>query len=522
MITIIDETYLESIERVKDLFDCGRPLIRDTLEIELTDGRLSFQKYIRTSIFESGELQFLLGKICNIGIDASWEEDKFKGLVISNAARFSILGFSVGISSFPSSIKIEELVEKNLMTLLYVDNNNMNQITGFFPEGPLNSVASWYLCKYFSQFFDNLGSLSFQGICDIGLFGEIIARIILLCCKFYSTDPSLTLVRKFIFFSLPLKTFLETLTGDKNVTSEYFTSNPELEGSSLNFSYFQPLISTGYLNPYKAMMQCFINGSAAFLRHNYPGVDFLIPLILKGGRMSFLAVQVKLNRDFNCNQNIFVPIYENMSFSSMFGVDNLSLYDRTHALLILSLHNKDRDKQNPKNEVFVMDQQYLASYRTKHPSNQSNPRKKRRKISENDLPPALVICGCSFRFGHSETNLYEIPDKNKLKDETISDEPDIELEKSKSEPSDELNSELEKLNIKPRDEPNNEPENSNSKRSAKLDQKGKYKSDYKTIFEELIYVYSPKLNTIRGLEPDRFEELEALYDSISANPPYKN
>jgi hypothetical protein len=119
---------------------------------------------------------------------------------------------------------------------------------------------------------------------------------------------------------------------DKDIVQEYFDLNPQLEGSLLNFSYFQPLISSGSIEPYEVMMQCFINGSAAFMKYNLPGIDLLIPLILTDGRMSFLGVQVKLNRSNGCAKSCFVPIYERMKFSRMFGVcssppnDRLMLY----------------------------------------------------------------------------------------------------------------------------------------------------------------------------------------------------
>jgi hypothetical protein len=458
MTTKIDENYLESNERVIDLFNRGRPLVRDTFELTLLEssaGLPPFQEYMSMSIFGSLELQFLFEKLSNTKV-IPWNEEDFRNLDFSIACRYSILGFSIGLTCFPPTIGIEELIEKNLMTLLHVDSNNLNQIAGFFPEGPLNSVASWYLCKYFSKFFNYLASLSSQGLCDIGLYGEFIARIILLCCHFYSIDSSLTFVRQLIFSPLPLKRFLEVLSKNKRKVDEYFINSPLLEGSILNFSYFQPLICSGSFNPYEAMLQCFINGSAAFLKYNFPGVDFLIPLILADGRMSFLGVQVKLDRNLGPSRNSFVSCYEKMRFSHIFGVHPSLQNDRPFALLIMSLCQStftfDSVKKNRNNDVFVINEQDVISWR--------NIRKKPKIIfEEGELPPALVICGCSYRFGDDKQADHKGDNISNVKPDMI---------------------------------------------------------DYQTFFEKLIYDFSPRLNTIHGLGPKKFLELEALNDSISA------
>jgi hypothetical protein len=399
MKTEIDERYLQSIQRVRDLFNRGRPLVRDTLDL-FSLGALTFENYINETIFRASELRFLFEKICCKGT-TNWIDLEF---FYSETILYSILGFSTGLSTFPSYVKIEDLVENNLMTLLNVDNNNQNQVGGFFPEGPLNGIASWFLCKRFSVFEKPLEKLVTHGICDIGLYGELIARIILLHCQFYSIDPSLNFPRKPIFVPLKLESFLTTLSGNEEAVTEIFSSNPHLEGSMITFSYFQYSISET-LNPYEAMLGCYINGSAVCLKHSHPGADFLIPLILKGGRLSFLAVQVKLNRSIGSTKICFLPIYGKMRFSYMFSGDPKIENDRTFALLILSLSN-NQDKLN--NTVFALTKEDLEEYDQKEPASTIKKRKFGREgehetifqdlPEETELPPALVICGSSFNF----------------------------------------------------------------------------------------------------------------------------
>ena len=143
----IDKQYLESLERIYDLFSRGRPLVRDALDSVYSRRRsFTFENYVNKNILRASELtvfirENLLPRLYKLGSS---------GIYLSDPIKFSILGFSTGLSSFPSNVKIEELVENNLMTLLNVDNNNQNQVGGFFPEGPLNGIASWYLCKMLS------------------------------------------------------------------------------------------------------------------------------------------------------------------------------------------------------------------------------------------------------------------------------------------------------------------------------------------------------------------------------------
>ena len=172
-----------------------------------------------------------------------------------------------------------------------------------------------------------------------------------------------------------LKSFLENLTGDKSLVHKYFDLNPGLEDSKVNFSYFQPFISK-IRDPFDAMMKCYVNGSAAILKPNSPGADLLIPLILIDGRISFLAVQVKLDRNLSNTLGCFKRIHDGLHYSSMFGAKFACQSERTYVSLILSLHNK---YDNTKNESFII-------------SGQGSGNEKQ--------PPTLVICGSSYNFGN--------------------------------------------------------------------------------------------------------------------------
>jgi hypothetical protein len=258
------------------------------------------------------------------------------------------------------------------------------------------------------------------------------------------------------------------------------TSIDELKGSFLNFSYFQPLIASKSINPYETMMQCFINGSAAFMEYNYPGIDFLIPLILRDGRMSFLGVQVKLRRDLAAEKKVFYEFYYSMRFSNMFP---RLQSDRAHGLLILSLCDVEFSKLKLKigqkkleNQAFVISEQDLI--------NAKESKEKPKILNEEELPPALVVCGCSFKFGNEYNNDYQSDNKN-----------NEELGGSSSDESYYLS---------------DMSEREQSDRSEKEN-----RAVYQTFFEKLVYVYSPRLNTVKGLEPKKFEELESLNSSIT-------
>ena len=185
----IDLDYIKSFDRVDDLFCVGRPFVKDCLDYDIGDfdGRFSFDIYTEKDIFQSIDLRLLFSKICTGGT-VSWKDSSFE---LNNHIYFSILGFSVGLSSFPTKISIEELVEKNLMTLIEINENGRNRVASFLPEGPLNAVASWYLCKYLAEFVKPIRSMVEEGIYDTGDFGELVAGIILLCCAFFTADPRL-------------------------------------------------------------------------------------------------------------------------------------------------------------------------------------------------------------------------------------------------------------------------------------------------------------------------------------------
>ena len=65
--------------------------------------------------------------------------------------------------------------------------------------------------KCFPEFVNPLNSLVKHGLCDIGLYGELIARIILLCCQFSSIDPSFDFPRKSIFVPLETRNFFDKI-----------------------------------------------------------------------------------------------------------------------------------------------------------------------------------------------------------------------------------------------------------------------------------------------------------------------
>jgi hypothetical protein len=360
---------------------------------------VSFRGYVAGSIFAAAEFRMLLGKIFTDGT-LTWGEPSTLAYNANRNIFYSILGFATGLSSFLSYVSIESLVEKNMLTLLHVDNNNENHVAAFLPEGPLNTVASWFLCKHLESFTPPISELVAHATCDVGVYGELLARIILLCAALHSADPSLDAVRRFMLVPIPLERFFETLVGDSRVVAEFFAANPHLRRSRVAFSYFQPYIST-IRNPYDAMMRCFINGSAAVLKR---GADLMIPLILEDGRMSFLAVQVKLDRHLSNTAESFRPIHDGLGYPHMFGSKPPLNDNRTFASLILSLHNSESETSNV---AFVLTRPGAPVLRHKKSRRDVNAMQDVQPPPETIQPPALVICGCSYSFSAKHKLLFE-------------------------------------------------------------------------------------------------------------------
>ena len=80
------------------------------------------------------------------------------------------------------------------------------------------------------------------------------------------------------------------------------------------------------------MARCLFKASAVTLNSQYTGIDLMIPLILKDGRISFIGIQVKFVKE-DCVKMVVDDATEKMTFSKMFKGES----DRPFGLIILAL-----------------------------------------------------------------------------------------------------------------------------------------------------------------------------------------
>ena len=254
----------------------------------------------------------------------------------------SMFNFAFGVNFLPPQVKKEELVDKYLMTLVkYLDEDGSCFLAGcYLPEGAFNALSAMYFVQNPSSLEDILSVSIKYGICHVGNLGELLAQYILIRTAFKFIDISAKKIRKLIFQPIFLYDFLTHLAGkEENDIKEFFIENPEFDESRISFSYFEPFLKNPMSRPYDLMARCLFKGSALTLNSLYPGIDLMIPLVLKDGNISFLGIQVKFVEKANLNETIAkaVPKMEfNYMFSSEKGEDEL-ISDRPFGLIILAL-----------------------------------------------------------------------------------------------------------------------------------------------------------------------------------------
>ena len=113
-----------------------------------------------------------------------------------------------------------------------------------------------------------------------------------------------------------------------------------LDDSLVSFGYFEYFSGRPISGPFDLMARCLFRGSAVALNSLYPGIDLMIPLVLKDGRISFLGVQVKFVKEDNVKRTVKDAL-EKMNFSYIFeGLQS----DRPFALIILALGKYEKHK----------------------------------------------------------------------------------------------------------------------------------------------------------------------------------
>jgi hypothetical protein len=317
--------FLESDERMEEFFKHGRPLIYSTFKRHI---RL-FPNYSLEAGFEECYEFTILGK-------KLFEGDEYNQ-TLDVARLYSMLNFAFGTNFFPSHLRVDDMIENNLMTLIgYLNQNNGVKyiIASFLPEGAFNFLSAKYFVDYPGSLSQILQLSVRYGLCNVGHFGELLAQYALLRTAFYCIDPSIKKVRKLVFESIDLKEFLFALAGyNETMIEGFFELNPELEDSRISFSYFEHFPINPINNPYDLMARCLIKGSAVTLNGLYAGIDLMIPLILEDGRLSFLGIQVKFVKQDGVTTAITKAI-EKMTFTNIFeGGTEI----RPFALIILAL-----------------------------------------------------------------------------------------------------------------------------------------------------------------------------------------
>ena len=339
--------FLKSDFRKKEYFKFGRPL---TYGIFLEKvGELKGYK-LKEKFDDCEEFSFMASKLFG---GKKYDKTNKIGLL------YGMFNFAFGTNFLPSYVSKEDLIENHLMTLVeYLDVECLDEheqetnyiIGGFLPEGVINFLSARYFVKYPESLSTIFSSSIKYGLCDIGNFGELLAQYILLKNIFICNDPDFEMVRKMAFKPVSLEIFLRVLA-EKNdsAVDEFFEFNPLLRGSLVSFGYFEHFPKSPPIKqPFDLMARCLFRGSATTLNNLYPGIDLMIPLVLKDRRISFLGVQVKFVRKKRYVNGVVSKALKQMSFSKMFSE---SKYDRPFGSIILVIGDYDLGVYITKNNV---------------------------------------------------------------------------------------------------------------------------------------------------------------------------
>jgi hypothetical protein len=91
------------------------------------------------------------------------------------------------------------------------------------------------------------------------------------------------------------------------------------------------------------MARCLFKGSALTLSRGYPGIDLMIPLVLRNGQVSFFGVQVKFVQQRSVGKEVKDAV-PNMEFTKMFYARNQNC---PFGLMIFALGDYQFGKENP-------------------------------------------------------------------------------------------------------------------------------------------------------------------------------
>jgi hypothetical protein len=304
--------FLTSCERIEEFFKLGRPLIYSNFKMYIWRDLSNFN--FNAPFAECKEFSFLREKLFGGSTNCTNTSNE--------AQLYSMFNFAFGTHFLPSHLRVEELIEKYLMTLIRSKDVDGVQhfVARFLPEGALNILSTKYFVDYPDSFRETFVSSIKYGLCTIDNFGQLLAQYILLRVAFNCIDSSRQMIRRITFQPTELKKFLAALTdyGSEASLKRFFDLNPNLVNSRISFSYFEHFPNIFVHNPYDLMARCVLKASAVTLHGSFPGINLMIPLILENGRLSFLGIKVTFVKYEDVSAAIS-DATEKMTFANMFG-----------------------------------------------------------------------------------------------------------------------------------------------------------------------------------------------------------
>ena len=321
--------FLESDFRKEEYFKFGRPLTY-AIFVEFVGQLKGYD--LEAKFDDCEEFSFMASKLFG---GRKYDKTNKIGLL------YSMFNFAFGTNFLPSYVSKEDLIENHLMTLVeYLDEKETNYIIGgFLPEGIINFLSARYFVEYPKSLSRVLSASVKYGLCHIGNFAELIAQYILLKNIFFCNDPDYEKVRKMAFNPVSLEKFLRLLAvKNDSAVDDFFEFNPLLRESLVSFGYFEHFPKPSIIRPFDLMARCLFRGSATTLNSLHPGIDLMIPLVLKDGKISFLGIQVKFVRTKSHVSGVVNRALNQMSFSKMFSGEK---YDRPFGSIILVIGDYD-------------------------------------------------------------------------------------------------------------------------------------------------------------------------------------
>ena len=221
---------------------------------------------------------------------------------LSDHACCALLGLAVGVQKFPANIDPAELVRCHGLCAVAFNELNRTIAGMYLSEGVFNGVATALMVDSLGGVVDYMKSSFIKmhpSLLSVGEVGEIVSRIMVLVAARHAPatssnsrdKPSIRSLCEFVFEPVAIESFLDTLCG-KRARQAYLKQNPGVQGACVSFNHFTCMMKE-VCKPYDVMAACLMRGAGCVAKSGSRGVDYMIPLVLGDGRLSFIYVQVK-------------------------------------------------------------------------------------------------------------------------------------------------------------------------------------------------------------------------------------